>query len=259
MSKKKSKVKRVVVLSDIQAPSHDARAITALQDFVYDFEPDELYCVGDEADSPEPSRWNKGRAGEYAKTLQSGLDKTSDIMEGFKDVLGDKPFHTMRSNHGDRIDHYISKYAPALASLRALEYEELLRYRELDITYHNKIWQFAPGWALAHGDEGSLLQTSGGTALNLARRIGLSVVCGHTHRQGIQHYHVGYNGRISSRLFGVEVGHLMDLNKADYLSTGAANWQQGFAILYIRRSNVTPVTVPIIGRSFTVEGKTYAW
>ena len=157
MSKKKSKVKRVVVLSDIQAPSHDARAITALQDFVYDFEPDELYCVGDEADSPEPSRWNKGRAGEYAKTLQSGLDRTSEIMEGFKDALGDKPFHTMRSNHGDRIDHYISKYAPALASLRALEYEELLRYRELDITYHDKIWQFAPGWALAHGDEGSLL------------------------------------------------------------------------------------------------------
>lgn len=51
----------------------------------------------------------------------------------------------------------------------------------------------------------------------------------------------------------------MDLNKADYLTTGAANWQQGFAVLYIRRSNVTPVTVPIIGRSFTVEGKTYAW
>jgi hypothetical protein len=51
VSKKKSKVKRVVVLSDIQAPSHDARAITALQDFVYDFEPDELYCV-EQASTP---------------------------------------------------------------------------------------------------------------------------------------------------------------------------------------------------------------
>jgi hypothetical protein len=135
-----SKLKRVVVISDIQSPSHDARAITALTDFIYNFEPDELYCVGDEADSPEPSRWNKGRAAEYAKTLQAGLDKTSDIMERFKDALGDKPFHVMRSNHGDRIENYIDKYAPALAGLRALEYEELLRYHELDITYHNKIW-----------------------------------------------------------------------------------------------------------------------
>ena len=180
-------------------------------------------------------------------------------MEGFKEAVGDKPFHVMRSNHGDRISNYINKYAPALASLRALEYETLLRYDELDITYHDKIWQFAPGWALAHGDEGNLIQTSGGTALSLARRIGLSVVCGHTHRQGIQHYHVGYNGRISARLFGVEVGHLMDLNKADYLTTGAANWQQGFTILYIRRSNVTAVNVPIVGRSFCVEGDVYAW
>ena len=252
-------MKTVVVLSDIQAPSHDARAITAIQSFVKDFKPDELYCVGDEADSPEPSRWNKGRAGEYTRTLQSGLDKTADIMEGFKNALGDKPFHTMRSNHGDRIAHYIDKYAPALAGLRELEYERFLRYDENDITYHDRIWSFAPGWALAHGDEGNLIQTSGGTALSLAKRVGLSVVCGHTHRQGIQHSHTGYNGRINQRLFGVEVGHLMDLNKADYLATGAANWQQGFGILYIRRTNVTPVTVPIIGRSFTVEGKTYAW
>jgi UDP-2,3-diacylglucosamine pyrophosphatase LpxH len=252
-------MKRIVVLSDIQAPSHDGRAVTTLNEFIEDFAPDELYCVGDEADSPEPSRWNKGRAEEYAKTLQAGLDKTSEIMEGFKNAIGDKPFHVMRSNHGDRIGNYINKYAPALASLRALEYEELLRYRELDITFHNKIWQFAPGWALAHGDEGSLLQTAGGTALNLARRIGLSVVCGHTHRQGIQHHHVGYNGQINTRLFGVEVGHLMDLSKATYLTTGAANWQQGFTVLYVRRGNVTPVNVPIIGRSFTVEGETYAW
>lgn len=51
----------------------------------------------------------------------------------------------------------------------------------------------------------------------------------------------------------------MDLNKANYLRTGSANWQQGFTVLYIRRSNVTPVNIPIIGRSFTVEGEVYEW
>ena len=85
-------------------------------------------------------------------------------MQGFKEALGDKPFHVMRSNHGDRISHYIDKYAPALASLRELEYERLLRYDENDIKFHDRIWSFAPGWALAHGDEGNLIQTSGGTA-----------------------------------------------------------------------------------------------
>lgn len=252
-------MKRVIVLSDIQSPSHDAKAVAAITQLVSDYEPDELYCVGDEADSPEPSRWNKGRAEEYAKTLQKGLDTTSQIMEDFKKALGDKPFHTMRSNHGDRISNYINRYAPALASLRALEYETLLRYRELDITYHDRIWQFARGWALAHGDEGNLIQTAGGTAMSLAKRTGLSIVCGHTHRQGIQHQHVGINGRVASRLFGVEVGHLMDLKKAGYLPTGSANWQSGVAVLYIHRTHVVPVLVPIINNSFTLEGQTYKW
>jgi len=252
-------MKKVIVLSDIQAPLHDARLVTAVQKFTKDFAPDELYCVGDEADSPEPSRWNKGRAGEYAGTLQKGLDKTHQIMAGFREAIGDKPFHVMRSNHGDRIEHYIQKYAPALAPIRALEYSTLLGYDKLDITYHTKIWQFAPGWAMAHGDEGNLIRTAGGTALSLAKRTGLSIICGHTHRLGIQHEHTSLNGKYTKQLFGIEVGNMMDLQQADYLKFGGANWQQGFVILYIRRGNVTPVLIPVKGRSFTVEGKTYEW
>ena len=250
-------MKRIVVLSDMQIPYHDPRAIKLVQQFVKDYQPDELFCVGDEADSPEPSRWNKGSAGEYAGTLQAGLDKTAEIMKTFKEAIGDKPFHVMRSNHGDRIQHYVSRYAPALSSLRDLEYSKLLRYRENEITYHNKLWSFAPGWIMAHGDEGNLSRQAGGTALALARKTGSSVVCGHTHRLGIQHEHTGFNGKIQNRLYGVEVGHLMDLSQASYLNTGSANWQQGVAILYVDKGKVTPSIVPINGTSLIAEGKQY--
>ena len=250
-------MKRIVVLSDMQIPYHDNKALKLVQQFVKDYQPDELMCVGDEADSPEPSRWNKGLAGEYSGTLQKGLDKTAEIMQGFKEAIGDKPFHVMRSNHGDRIQHYINRYAPALASLRELEYSKLLRYRENEITYHDKIYQFAPGWIMAHGDEGNLVRTAGGTAMALARKTNSSVVCGHTHRLGIQHEHSGYNGKIQNRLYGVEVGHLMDLSQASYLNTGSANWQQGIAILYKDKGKITPSVIPINGTSFVVEGKQY--
>ena len=250
-------MKRIVVLSDMQIPYHDKKAVDAVLEFVEDYQPDELFCVGDEADSPEPSRWNKGRAEEYAGTLQKGLDKTSEIMVAFKEAIGDRPFHVMRSNHGDRIQHYISKYAPALASLRELEYAKLLGYRENEITYHDKIYSFAPGWIMAHGDEGNLIRTAGGTAMALARKTGSSVICGHTHRLGIQHEHTGYNGKIQNRLYGIEVGHLMDLSKASYLNTGSANWQQGIAILYVDKGKVIPSVVPITGTSFVVEGQKY--
>lgn len=253
-------MKRIVVIPDLQIPYHDSRAVNGLTEFVKDYQPDELFCVGDEADSPEPSRWTKGTAGEYAGTLQKGLDATASIMKRFKEASGDKPFHVMRSNHGDRIQHYVNRYAPALASLRELEYTKLLGYDENEITYHNSIWSFSPGWVLAHGDEGNLIKSPGGTALSLARKVGSSVVCGHTHKLGIQHEHSGFNGKIQNRLYGIEVGHLMDLGKAGYLKSGGANWQQGFAILYIdSNKKVTFNTIPINGRSFIAEGKKYAW
>lgn len=252
-------MQRFVFLSDIQAPSEDRQLVKEVQQFVKDYEPDQLFCVGDEADSPEPSRWNKGTAGEYSGTLQKGLDRTREIMKGFREAIGDKPFHVQRSNHGERIQHYVNRYAPALSSLRSLEYETLLGYDELDITYHNRIYKFAPGWAMAHGDEGNLIRTAGGTALSLAKRTGVSIVCGHTHRLGIQHEHTGLNGSLNGKLFGMEVGHMMDLKKASYLKSGSANWQAGFGILYVDGSRVIPSVIPVVGRSFIVEGKKYSW
>lgn len=252
-------MKRVVVLSDMQIPYHEKKTVKAVIDFVYDYQPDEIYCVGDEADSPEPSRWNKGSAGEFAGTLQAGLDMTANIMKQFKDAINGRPMHVMRSNHGDRVENYVSRYAPALASLRELEYRKLLNYDKNEITYHDKIWSFSPGWVLAHGDEGNLIKTAGGTALSLARKVGSSVVCGHTHRLGLQHEHSGFNGKIQNRLYGMEVGNLMDLSQAGYLKTGGANWQHGFGILYIDKGKVTPSLIPINNKSFVVEGKRYAF
>jgi len=31
---------------------------------------------------------------------------------------------------------------------------------ENEITYHDKLWEFAPGWVLAHGDEGNIFKAS---------------------------------------------------------------------------------------------------
>jgi hypothetical protein len=31
-----------------------------------------------------------------------------------------------------------------------------MRYADLGITYHKQMYEFAPGWLLAHGDEGGL-------------------------------------------------------------------------------------------------------
>ena len=253
-------MKRTLILSDLQVPDHDIRAVKAIANFAQVWRPDELLCVGDEFDSPEAARWNKGYAEEYAGTLDRNRNETVNILRLFRiGRMRSIPFHLMRSNHGDRIRKYLMRYAPALHGLPELEYAALLRFEELGITYHERPYEFAPGWLMAHGDEGSLIHTSGGTAMNLAQRWGKSVVCGHTHRLGVQHRHHSVGGRITQPLFGVEVGHLMDMRKADYLKAGHGNWQQGFALAYGEGRTTHVVPVPIVNRSFVVDGKRWSW
>jgi hypothetical protein len=220
--------------------------VQAAIDFVRYYKPDELWCVGDELDAPEPSRWNKGMAGEYADTLQEGIDKTNEIMSEFRSALGrNKKFYIQRSNHTDRIDTYMRKYAPAFSSLKSLEIETLLGYDKLGVTYLHRMHELLPGWVMAHGDEGALNRAPGATALNLAKSLGKSVVCGHTHRVGLQHETRGFYGNTHT-LFGLEVGHMMDIKQASYLTSGNANWQQGIGILVEENNKITPYAVPII-------------
>ena len=244
--------KRVVVLSDLQIPYHDKRSVQSAIDFVRYYKPDELWCVGDELDAPEPSRWNKGMAGEYADTLQEGIDKTNEIMAAFRAALGkNKKFYIQRSNHTDRIDTYMRKYAPAFSSLKSLEIETLLGYDKLGVTYLHRMHELLPGWVMAHGDEGALNRSPGATALNLAKSLGKSVVCGHTHRVGLQHETRGFYGNTHT-LFGLEVGHMMDIKQAHYLTSGNANWQQGIGILVESKGKVTPHAVSIINGEINI-------
>jgi len=241
-----AKQKRVVVLSDLQIPYQNNTAVDATLDFIKEYKPDELWCVGDELDAPEPSRWNKGMAGEYTDTLQEDIDGLYNLMLDIREALGwRKKFIIQRSNHTDRIDTYMRKYAPAFMSLKSLEIEQLLGYDKLNITYLHRMTELLPGWVMAHGDEGALNRAPGATALNLAKRLGKSVVCGHTHRIGLQHETTGFYGKTNT-LYGLEVGHMMDIKQASYLTSGSANWQTGIGILVQSGTTVTPFAVPIV-------------
>lgn len=232
---------KYVVISDLQVPYHDPKAVNALVEFVSKTRPDGLLCVGDELDAPQPSRWNKGSAGEYAADLHKDIDACGAIMADFRKALGkDKPFHVMRSNHGDRIDTYVNRYAPALSPFLepggVLDVAELLGYDDLDITFHRKPFEFATGWLLAHGDESSLSRVPGCTAKNLAVKWGKSVVCGHTHSMGAVAHTWGLES-VGRTVWGIEVGNLMDRKKASYLKSGVADWQQGFGIVHVDETN----------------------
>jgi len=256
----KEKPKTIVVMPDVQAPLHDVALVEKFIRFLKDYQPTELAQVGDFTDSTEISRWVRGKKGEFAGDLQAGLDSAQSILHSIREVFSGK-FSIVRSNHDDRLESYIDACAPGLSGLRGLSLEHLAGFNEYGVEFvRDEVVQLAPGWVMAHGDEGSLSPSAGKTAFGLAKnKFGTSTVCGHTHRAGMTSESTGYNGKIRNTLTGLEVGHFMDLTKADYLKKKgvAANWQQAFGILEVYGQRVYPRLITVQDGHFSVDGQEY--
>lgn len=257
-----SSAKTIVIMPDVQAPLHDVQLVEKFTRFVKDYQPTELAQVGDFTDSTEISRWVRGKKGEYAGDLRAGFQTSKRILHELREVF-DGRFRIVRSNHDDRLEAYIDTCAPGLATFSDFELsiEHLAGFNEYGVEFvRDEVVELAPGWVMAHGDEGSLSPVAGKTAFGLAKnKFGVSTVCGHTHRAGMTSESTGYNGKIRSVLTGLEVGHFMDLTKADYLKKKgvAANWQQAFGILEVYGDRVYPRLITVQGGKFSVDGVEY--
>lgn len=246
-------MRRVWIISDLQVPFHDRKAVDAVAQAIADLKgPDDLVATaGDEMDMQTISRWSQGTALEWERSIGKDRNTTFQVLKDLQVQV------CIRSNHTDRLYNSIMKRLPGLLGLPELELPNFLRLPELGIHYSEEAYPIAPGWNLMHGDEAGMSQIAGQTAAGLVRKVGTSVVCGHTHRLGLQPYTTSVNGKVTRTLFGFEVGNLMDMRKAKYAKTH--NWQQGFGLLYVDGNHVTPCPVPILNKSFIIEGERYSW
>ncbi len=244
-------MKKIVVISDLQVPYHDERAVRNVASFIKRFKPDQVITIGDEIDLPQISRWTEGTPGWFEQSLGADRDATVEILWDLQVT------DMIRSNHTDRLYNVIMKKIPAFLALPELKFEKFMKLDELGIKFHRKPLEFAPDWIAIHGDEGSVKPTPGLTALDAARKHGKSVVCGHTHRAGQSAFTEASGGVLGRVLRGVEVGNLMQFSKAGYMK-GTGNWQQAFAVFYVDKKAVTNTIVHIEkDGSFVFEGKRY--
>jgi predicted phosphodiesterase len=251
--------KRIVIIPDTQLPYEDKRALKAVIKFIGDTQPDEVIHIGDVMDYPQPSRWNKGTAGEFEGSVfrDSEYAKKS-LLEPLRAVY-DGPVSVHEGNHDERPRTYLSKYAPALASSNAFDITQLLDFNGFGVTLLPDFHDVAPRWITTHGHKGgiSLSRHAGQTALGAANKFGKSVIMGHTHRMGLVAQSNGYAGKVHREIHGFEVGNLMDMKKAHYLKGAAGNWQHGFGVLTVDGQHVSPQAVFISKGKFTVDGRTW--
>jgi hypothetical protein len=248
-------MKRTVVVPDLQVPYHDPIAVKNVAAYIKAVRPDSVVTLGDEIDLPQISRWTENTPGWYEQTLAADRDEAVEVLWSL--VEHTKDAHMIRSNHTDRLYNVIMKKIPAFLALPELRFEKFMKLDELGITYHKKPYAVARGIIALHGDEQSVKPIPGLTALEAARRHGISVICGHTHRAGQSAFTEASGGKIGRILRGWEGGHLMDVRQAHY-TKGTMNWQQAFIVIEEIGTNVQ---VSIINLekdgTFVVSGKRY--
>lgn len=249
-------MKRVVVVSDVQAPFEDRRALKNVIDFIGAYQPDEVIQIGDLVDYPTPSRWHAGTKIEFENGVLRDSEYTKTNFLAPLRAVFDGPLGVMEGNHDERPRKYLASRAPALSAEDThYRFESLLDFEGFGVTKLEPYYQVAPGWVAIHGHESpGLNNVAGRTAAAKAKKAGVSLVMGHTHRLAISPESTGFGGKLKT-IYGFEVGHLMDVRKATYLKNGPANWQKGFGLLYVGKYGATPQAIPIEDDgSFVVEG-----
>jgi hypothetical protein len=249
----------VVILPDVQHPYVHRPFLKRMIRFIGDYQPAALYSVGDWVDMPQPSRWTKGTAGEYEETLQHDVDDAVSTIRAIRDVYSGY-FGIRMGNHDERLEAYVAQYAPALRSLRALKFEELMQAERYALAILRRITKIAPETLLMHGHEpagsaSGLNRTN--PVLAAVKRYGCNVIMGHWHASGLISHAVG-RGTDRKYRFGLLVGHAMDETAAVYLKDQYADWRMSFGIIYVRAGKTYPhlVFADESGR-FVVDGRRY--
>lgn len=247
-------MKSIVIVPDLQVPYHDRKAVAALGQFIEEYQPDMVACVGDLIDMPQISQWTKGTAGEHTRDLHKHRNEAIEVIDMLKiDVIS-------RANHEDRLYKSIASRLPGLMDLPELQIEEFLGLNQRGIVYAKQPYKLAHNWYLLHGDESSQSSKSGMTAANLSNRLSVSVAIGHTHKLGLIPTSHMIGGKIHRTDWGMEVGCILDFQSAGFkYMRGMANWTKGFAMLTVEGKTVTPHLIPIQNRSFIVEGERFSW
>jgi len=235
---------RILVMGDTQFPYQDAKTLTALERFVYDYEPHVIIWDGDMYDFYPLSKYDQSPG--RASNLQHELDIGQKIQERWANRFPNSERILIEGNHEDRLRKYVWEHS-GIASLRGLDPTSLLSaggsWRVLPYGSQVRINDLI----IEHGE--AVRSKSAMTAWAMYTKRGMSGICGHTHRFGVIS-----NRTARGQHIYIENGCLCRLDP-EY---GAfPDWTQGFTYGYINNGSIHLSPTRILDDGFRAEGRFY--
>lgn len=215
-------IERHVMIGDTHGYFVDQEVWKAVLDFIRDFKPDQINCLGDMVDFYDVSRYTKNP--NRRAYLHSEIKFTKEVVFGELRRAAPKARIVWKGgNHEDRLQRYLWSRAPELASLPALDMRNLFDLQSLKIEYTTDSLKVGD-IELTHGHMAR--KHSGWTAKAMLDDYGTSVIHNHTHRLGAI-----YKTDRSGSYVAFENGCLCRLDPE--FIPGVPNWQHGFSVGWV--------------------------
>jgi hypothetical protein len=256
--------KRAVILSDLQIPFADEKAVEVALEALRDYKPDKIVLVGDLLDL---SAWSKYiQRPEWATATQDAVNQAHLLLQRIRKLAPAADIAVLEGNHDARMEKYALNNAQAAFGLRRADQPEgwpvlsvpyLTAMDSLDIEYisgypANRYW-INQNLQVRHGS----IARKGNTAIAVAQEERISTIFGHIHRVETQFLtHHTYEG--GKTIGAWSIGCLCDImGKVPSVKGGvdlqgkpvpnAENWQQGFAVVDYEEDdgafNVQPIYI----------------
>jgi len=240
---------KIAFVTDEHCPHQDDRARMVALQIVRDFNPDVRITLSDGLDFYAVSRFDKDPKVLLYGGMQKEIDVWKRCQREWLDAAPNAENRAILGNHEDRLYRYLRRN-PELYDLQALELENLLDFKALNIT--GKVED-----ELLFGSDSQLTITHGsvvrqGSAYSAKGELdrafhSTTILSGHTHRGG-SHYVTVKDKVVSAH----ECFCLCDLNPT-YMRH--PNWQQGITLATMRNDIPVIEAIPF----HRLDGKVVAY
>ena len=229
--------KKILVLPDVQAkPGHDFSYLMRIGQYMVEKKPDIVVCIGDFADMPSLSSYDKGKKAFEGRRYKRDIEASHEAMSAFLTPLvdynyGKQPEDIYRprmvltlGNHEDRINRAVNE-DPKLDGIMSVA----------DLKYAEFGWEVIPflkvivieGVAFSHYFTTGLMGRPAGTAAAQLRKTNMSCYSGH--QQGKQ---IAYGYRADGRTITSIISGSCYEHDEDYLGPQGNKHFRGFWMLH---------------------------
>lgn len=276
----KSDARKAVVLSDLQIPYHDEKAVETALQIVRDVKPDKVILVGDLLDLESFSKFDNLPT--YAATTQEAIIRAHLLLAQIRKLAPYADIVVLEGNHDLRMSTHVNTNAKAAFGLKRADEPEgwpvlsvpyLCAFDQLDVEYvsgypANRYW-INERLQVRHGNK---VRSNGSTAKVVADNEKVSTIFGHVHRLETQYKtHQTFDGGKTNAAFAIGClckidGSVPSTNRGVDLFgkpvENHENWQQAIAVVdYMEGDNafhVSPIYINTFNNYRAIyEGRVY--